>query len=89
MKVSVIVPTYNEKESILVLIRRIKKVFLKLKSKYEAELIVVDDNSPDKTGKIIQKVYKSDPSIRESLEIRRKLSTASVACFLVNELFCL
>lgn len=46
-KVSIILPTYNEKENILELISRIKSVM----KGYKFEIIVVDDDSPDKTWK--------------------------------------
>ena len=44
MSLSIIIPTYNEKENILFLIKSIKKKF---KNK-NFEIIIVDDNSPDK-----------------------------------------
>lgn len=47
--VSIILPTYNEAENILPLIRLINKT---VKNKHE--IVVVDDNSPDGTSKIVQ-----------------------------------
>ncbi len=46
---SIIVPTYNERENLPVLIERIDKA---LRGKYSYEIIVVDDNSPDKTWEV-------------------------------------
>ena len=57
-KVSVILPTYNEKENIMELIRQVYHCC----GKDLYEVIVVDDNSPDGTWKIVkelQKKYKS------------------------------
>lgn len=51
-KLSIIVPTYNERENLKELVERI---FNSLKgSKFE--LIIVDDNSPDGTGKLADKL---------------------------------
>ena len=47
---SIILPTYNEKESIIKTIESIKKV---LPDNLEFEIIVSDDNSPDKTWDIV------------------------------------
>jgi dolichol-phosphate mannosyltransferase len=48
---SVIVPTYNESENIIYLIRSIKR---NIPSSLVSEIIVVDDNSPDRTGQIVE-----------------------------------
>lgn len=51
----VIVPTYNEKENIEALIRRVFEVL------EEAHLLVVEDNSPDGTADIVRGLMKSYP----------------------------
>lgn len=51
--VSIIIPTFNESGNIIKLIRQI----LKIKSVSIREIIVVDDNSPDKTGYIVKNVF--------------------------------
>ena len=51
MKVSVVMPTYNEKENITALIGAVLENI-----KDEVEIIVVDDNSPDGTWKIVEEV---------------------------------
>ncbi len=56
MKLSLIIPTYNEKENIPFLISKISKEFKK--SKIPGEIIVIDDNSPDGTGKILDYLKK-------------------------------
>ena len=48
---SIIVPTYNESGNILNLIEAIKD---NLQSSIFTEIIVVDDNSPDGTGRIVE-----------------------------------
>jgi dolichol-phosphate mannosyltransferase len=52
MKYFVVVPTYNEKENIENLIKEVKKVFSQ--NSIQGGLIVVDDNSPDKTYEIVE-----------------------------------
>ena len=49
----VIIPTFNEKENITITIDEISS----LKTKFD--IIVVDDNSPDKTGEIVKKIIGS------------------------------
>lgn len=48
MKLSIILPTYNERANILPLIKELKNNLVGLNSDYE--IAVIDDNSPDKTG---------------------------------------
>ncbi|MBL7055965.1 polyprenol monophosphomannose synthase [Candidatus Woesearchaeota archaeon] len=65
MKTFVMVPTYNEKENI----RQLIDCILKLKIK-NLEIIVVDDNSPDETWKIVEKISKKDKRVH--LLLRKK-----------------
>ncbi len=48
-KVSVVLPTYNEKDNIVTLIREIQKQL-----NNDVEIIVVDDDSPDLTWQIVE-----------------------------------
>ena len=59
MKVSIILPTYNERKNILLLINSIKK-YLK---NYSYEIIVIDDNSPDQTAFICKKKFLKNKRI--------------------------
>lgn len=59
-KISIILPTYNEKENIIPLIKSIPKYCGK--SLYE--IIVVDDDSPDGTWKIISRLKKKIKHLR-------------------------
>lgn len=52
MKVSVVLPTYNERENIVDLIERLSNVFAHLNLDYE--IVIVDDNSPDGTADVIR-----------------------------------
>lgn len=58
MTVSIIVPTYNERENISPLIAET------LTHLPEAELIVVDDDSPDGTWQEVQEGWGGDPRVR-------------------------
>ena len=54
MDTCVIIPTYNEKENIVSLVEKI------LALPIDARIIVVDDNSPDGTGKIMDELAKKN-----------------------------
>jgi glycosyltransferase involved in cell wall biosynthesis len=58
MNYSVILPTFNEGEHIVNLIKEIRKIFIKLKCKYE--IIIIDDNSTDNTQINIKKNFDSN-----------------------------
>lgn len=69
---SIIVPTYNESENIVKLIAAIDR---NMPSNIFAEIIVVDDNSPDGTGQIVKDCikYRNDTSQSNSHEHDSKL----------------
>ncbi|MFO7660325.1 MAG: polyprenol monophosphomannose synthase [Candidatus Cloacimonadaceae bacterium] len=58
MKVLVITPTYNEKENIEKLVNAV------LKQSEDIELLIIDDNSPDGTGAIVEKLMESEPRLQ-------------------------
>jgi len=57
MEVSIILPTYNEKENIKILIPKIENELF-LANKIKGEIIVVDDNSPDGTANAAARLNK-------------------------------
>lgn len=57
MKLSILVPVYNEEKTILKIIKRIKKVDIE---KIEKEIIIVDDFSKDKTREILKKLKDNE-----------------------------
>jgi dolichol-phosphate mannosyltransferase len=59
MKVFVMIPTYNEKENIARLINEILKLRIK-----NLNIVVVDDNSPDGTWKIVKEISKKKKNVR-------------------------
>lgn len=71
-KLSIVLPTYNEAENILELIKKIEKI---LKNK-DYEIIVVDDDSKDNTGRIVQKYFKNNNKVKTLIRNKRGLATA-------------
>uniref|UniRef100_UPI00404B3604 glycosyltransferase n=1 Tax=Candidatus Nanopelagicus sp. TaxID=2518620 RepID=UPI00404B3604 len=47
--VLVVIPTYNESESIESLLTRLNSARMQISDKYEIDILIVDDNSPDQT----------------------------------------
>lgn len=58
MKPIIVIPTYNEKENIAELIKAIFTLHIP-----DLEIIVVDDNSPDGTAQVVEKLKKLQPQI--------------------------
>jgi dolichol-phosphate mannosyltransferase len=62
MKLSLVIPTYNEKENIQKLIKKIQEEFKE--NKINGEIIIVDDNSPDGTGRILEDLKKKTKNLK-------------------------
>ena len=62
MKLSIVIPTYNEKENIQKLIKKIQKEFKE--NKINGEIIIVDDNSPDGTGNLVENLKHIQKNIK-------------------------
>ena len=52
MNVSIIIPTYNEKENIVILTNKLIEIFKN--SPHDLKIIIVDDNSPDGTSSVVR-----------------------------------
>ncbi len=52
-KVLIVIPTFNESESIAQLIQRIIKMRDVVSNQYHLDVLVVDDNSPDGTADFV------------------------------------
>lgn len=78
MELSIIVPTYNERDNIPVLVKELNAALEGI----DFELIIVDDDSPDKTWKVAEDLAATYPFVKV---IRRRnerdLSTAVLAGF--------
>lgn len=56
--VSIVLPTYNERDNVTGMVEEITKF------KFKKELIVVDDNSPDGTSDVVKLIAKRNKSVR-------------------------
>lgn len=69
--VTIILPTYNEKDTIEPLLKEIAG-----RLSPDSEIIVVDDDSPDGTGEIAERLGEDDPRIRVLRRKERGLTSA-------------
>ncbi len=78
MLLSLVVPTYNERQSIGLVIQRATQALLEVTEEFE--IVVVDDDSPDETWRVAEDVAKTNLHVRV---IRRRhdrdLATAVIA----------
>lgn len=77
VELSLIAPTYNEKENIVPLVERVDKAL----SQYNYELIIVDDNSPDGTAQLANSLSSKYPLKVIVRTTERGLASAVVAGF--------
>lgn len=62
MKVSIVIPTFNEAEAIKPLLLRIREIYALIqKTGYDLEVIIVDDNSTDNTQGIVRAIEHNFP----------------------------
>ncbi len=69
MKLSILVPAYNEENTVLTVLNSLKKLKL---DKITKEIIVIDDGSKDKTPEILKKVKKDNPEINIIIHEKNK-----------------
>lgn len=75
-KVSVMVPTYNERENITPLVQRI------LQQPIDLEIVIVDDHSPDGTGQLADELAAQDTRVRALHRLHaRGRASAGIAGF--------
>ena len=88
MKVSIIIPCYNEQSTIKDIINKVNS-----QSNIEKEIIVVDDNSQDKTREILQqdlknsihKIIFNDKNYGKGYSIRKGIENSSGDCILIQD----
>ena len=57
-RVVVVMPTYNERQNLEIIAARVREAVP------DADLLVVDDNSPDGTGDLADKIAEADPRVQ-------------------------
>jgi len=70
LDLSIVIPTYNEKENIKILIPRLETALRK--AGISCEIVIVDDNSPDKTIEVARNLNKKYKNIVPILRIRER-----------------
>lgn len=78
--VSIIIPTLNESANILNLLNQL----IKLEEFFNIEIIVVDDNSTDKTAEIVKNISKTKPNIRIISRIDRSGLASAIKEGIIN-----
>ena len=63
-KISIVVPCYNEEESIPAFYEEMKKITLKMQDKCDFEFVFVNDGSKDKTLDILRKLSRMNDKVR-------------------------
>ena len=63
--ISVVVPLYNEQESLPELLAWIRRVMEA--NSYSFEVIFIDDGSSDNSWNIVRSLRRNDPNVRESV----------------------
>lgn len=69
MDISVVIPLYNEEESLPELFSWIKRVMLQ--HQYEYEVIFINDGSTDRSWDVIQTLHKENPNEVKAIKFRR------------------
>ena len=59
MKISIIIPCYNEEKTIQNIVEKVLKFNL-----YEKEILIIDDGSVDKSREIIKKIALENSAIK-------------------------
>ncbi len=77
MRVVHVIPTYNEKENIELLLQQLLKI-AKSDNKRQHLILVVDDNSPDGTGGLVKQWLKKDKRIYLSSGYKQGLGKAMI-----------
>ncbi len=87
MKLSIIIPVYNERRTLLEILKRVDKVKLKIKK----EIIIVDDFSSDGTREVLSslkgryKVFFHNRNLGKGAAIRTGLRKASGDVYIIQD----
>ena len=84
-QLSVIVPTFNERDNVITLFRRLEAALVGV----AFEVVFVDDNSPDGTWQVVRKLAREDSRVRCIRRVgRRGLSGACIEGILASSAPC-
>jgi dolichol-phosphate mannosyltransferase len=76
MKIIVILPTYNERENIVLMIRALQEQFRAIR--HDMHILVVDDNSPDGTADAVRSESSRWPNLHIITGIKQGLGAAYI-----------
>jgi dolichol-phosphate mannosyltransferase len=76
MKISVILPTYNESGHIVELVEQVREQLSRLKPRKGYEVLVIDDDSPDGTAELVKTVFENVDCTRVVERKERGFATA-------------
>jgi dolichol-phosphate mannosyltransferase len=62
--ISIVTPTYNEQDNIEELYRRVTEQLVKLESRYDYEIIMIDNCSEDGTQGLLRKLAENDKNLK-------------------------
>ena len=81
-QISIIIPTYNESENIIKILRSIGEI---IPRNIPTQAIVVDDNSPDGTGKLVEDYLKNVKKIADyTIEIIHRKAKDGLGSAIMN-----
>src|SRR5437868_15336402 len=76
-RLAVVVPCYNEADSLANLAAGLERLRAVVAEEYELEIVLVDDGSRDRTWNLLQERFASEPAIRlVKHETNRGIATA-------------
>ncbi|OYX72145.1 MAG: glycosyltransferase [Rhizobiales bacterium 32-66-11] len=68
--ISIVTPCYNEEDNIRELYRRIKAAIVELESRYDFEIIVIDNHSTDSTEQKLREIAAQDKTFKVIINAR-------------------
>jgi glycosyltransferase involved in cell wall biosynthesis len=91
MKVSILIPVYNEEKTIIEILKRVSNEILKIKF-FEFEVVVIDDFSNDETGNLLDKnkslynlLIKNEKNYGKGFCIRKALNHINTDIVLIQD----
>lgn len=77
MKISLVIPAYNEAEGVEQTAEKLNRILNRLRSQHQVEVIFVNDGSKDNTAELLKTTFASDGDVRViSHEVNRGLGAA-------------